>query len=129
MRVGDVDKRLMDLFNEFIGGKLDTTEDVKKAIKKTKELIAQTRKSLKEAKYLWKLISDTVVPMCADIGLKDKAKNLLSEVERMEVSLEHTEAELEWLLEALYEKLERIKRKEEFERRKRLYKYMKEHLL
>ena len=129
MRAENVDKRFMDLFDEFIGGKLDTTEDVKKAIKKTKELIAQTRKSLKEAKYLWRLISDTVVPMCADIGLKDKAKNLLSEVERTEVSLEHTEAELEWLLEALYEKLERIKRKEELERRKRLYKYMKEHLM
>ena len=124
-----VDKQLTDLFNELIGGDLNTTKDVKNAIKKTRELIAQTRKLLREAEYLRKLISSTVVPMCGDIGLKDKANSLLSEVERTEASLEHTEAKLEWLLVSLYEELERAKRKEKFERRKRLYKYMKEHLL
>jgi len=123
-----VDKQLTDLFNELIGANLNTVEDVKNAIRETKRAIAQARRSLRKAGYLKKLISSTVVPMCGDIGLKDEASDLLDKVERAELDLRdflaHAEGKLDWL----YGELEKVKKKEEQERKGRLYRYMKEHL-
>jgi len=118
----ELDKQLTDLFNELIGANLNTVEDVKNAIRKTKETIARAKKLLREAEYLRKLISSTVVPMCDDIGLKDEATSLLDEVERAELDLRdflaHNEARLEWL----YDELEKVK---ETEKGKKPYKCTK----